>query len=55
MLLVARSVAMYAMFDSARQVTIVEDLCVQLIKYYEGQLYINMKDKDTSVMAIVSK
>ena len=34
---------------------IVEDLSVQLIKYYKGQLYINMQDKATSVIVIVPK
>ena len=33
----------------------VEDLSVQLIKCYKGQLYINIQDKATSVIAIVPK
>ena len=41
-LLVARSVATYAVFDSAHQVTIVEDLSVQPTKCYKEQLYINI-------------
>ena len=54
-LLVARAIATYAMFDSEHQVIIVDDLSVQLIKYYEEQLHINIQDKATSVIAIVFK
>ena len=54
-LLVARVVATYTVFDSERQVIIVEDLSDQLIKCYEGQLHINIQDKATSVIAIVPK
>ena len=53
LLLVARAVATYAVFNSKRQVIIVEDLSVQLIKCYEGQLHINIQDKATSVIVIV--
>ena len=33
---------------------LVEDLSDQLMKCYKGQLYINIQDKETSVIAIVS-
>ena len=33
----------------------VEGLSVHLIKCYKGQLYINIQDKATSVIAIVPK
>ena len=31
----------------------VEDLCVQLIRCYKGQVYIDIQNKGTSVIAIV--
>ena len=35
--------------------SLVDDLSVQLMKYYKGQLYINIQDKATTVIAIVPK
>ena len=54
-LLVARAIATYAVFDNKRLVIIGEDLNVQLIKCYEGHLHINLQDKATSVIPIVPK
>ena len=53
-LLVARSVATYAVFDSACQVTIVEDLSVQLMKCYKGQLPYCLKLRPVLYRCLVS-
>ena len=42
-------------FHQIGKVGIVEDLSVQLIKCYKGQIYINIQDKATSVIAVVPK